>query len=227
MPATATILGRIAEPVLRWTQGGHAVLELSIAATPRRKDRQTGEWADDGAPLWINATLWDAEAEAAAELLRKGDAVIATGTLALETYTTKNGQPGQKIVLRFPKVAKEPRPAPAHGAPANNHPPTHHDDKQNRNHRAQALARSHPQTRPRRRTDNLPHMWRHACMGHKPAARQPRTRPHHPVVARRHEHARQRAHDMQAMQPTTRKRAQQRAKAPPNRHHNNPGSLVT
>ena len=29
MPATATILGRIAEPVLRWTQGGHAVLELS------------------------------------------------------------------------------------------------------------------------------------------------------------------------------------------------------
>lgn len=65
MPATATILGRIAEPVLRWTQGGHAVLELSIAATPRRKDRQTGEWADDGAPLWINATLWDAEAEAA------------------------------------------------------------------------------------------------------------------------------------------------------------------
>ncbi len=125
MPATATILGRIAEPVLRWTQGGHAVLELSIAATPRRKNRQTGDWEDDGAPLWINATLWDAEAEAAHELLRKGDPVIATGTLALETYTTKNGQPGQKIVLRFPKVAKEPRPAPAHGAPANNHPPTH------------------------------------------------------------------------------------------------------
>lgn len=122
MPATATIMGRIAEPVLRWTQGDHAVLELSIAATPRRKDRQTGEWADDGAPLWINATLWDQEAEAAAELLRKGDAVIATGTLALETYTTKNGQPGQKIVLRFPKVAKEPRPAPTHQGQATNAP---------------------------------------------------------------------------------------------------------
>ena len=227
MPATATITGRIAEPVLRWTQGGHAVLELSIAATPRRKDRQTGEWADDGAPLWINATLWDAEAEAAAELLRKGDAVIATGTLALETYTTKNGQPGQKIVLRFPKVAKEPRPAHAHGAPANNHPPTHHDHEPNRNHRTQALARSRPQTRPRRRTNHLPHLRRHARMGHKPATRQPRTRPHHTVVARRHQHPRQRAHDMQAMQPATRKRAQQRAKAPPNRHHNNPGSLVT
>ena len=123
MSATATILGRIAEPVLRWTQGGHAVLELSIAATPRRKNRQTGDWEDDGAPLWINATLWDAEAEAAHELLRKGDPVIATGTLALETYTTKNGQPGQKLMLRFPKVAKEPRPTPTHGAPANNHPP--------------------------------------------------------------------------------------------------------
>lgn len=112
MPTTATITGRIAEPVLRWTQSGHPVLTLSIAATPRRKDRQTGKWTDDGAPLWINATLWDAEAEASAELLRKGDPVIATGTLALETYTTANGQPGQKLILRFPKIAKQPHPTP-------------------------------------------------------------------------------------------------------------------
>ena len=131
MPATATITGRIAEPVLRWTQGGHPVLTLSIAATPRRKDRQTGEWTDDGAPLWINATLWDAEAEASAELLRKGDPVIATGTLALETYTTANGQPGQKLVLRFPKVAKQPHITPAYSTPDNNHPPTHQGQPSN------------------------------------------------------------------------------------------------
>lgn len=124
MPATATITGRIAEPVLRWTQGGHPVLALSIAATPRRKDRQTGEWTDDGAPLWINATLWDQEAENAAEILRKGDAVIATGTLALETYTTANGQPGQKLVLRFPKIAKQPRPPHAGNTPAQTPPPS-------------------------------------------------------------------------------------------------------
>ena len=131
MPVTATVTGRISEPVLRLTQNGHAALALSIAATPRRKNHQTGEWEDDGAPLWINATLWDAEAEAAHELLRKGDPVIATGTLALETYTTANGQPGQKLILRFPKVAKAPRPAPANGAPANNHPPTHQDQPSN------------------------------------------------------------------------------------------------
>lgn len=118
MPATATITGRIAEPTLRWTQNGHAVLAISIAATPRRKNRNTGQWEDDGAPLWINATLWDAEAEAAAELLRKGDHVIATGTLALETYTTANGQPGQKLMLRFPTVAKAPHTQPKPPAPA-------------------------------------------------------------------------------------------------------------
>lgn len=123
MPATATITGHISEPVLRWTQGGHPVLALSIAATPRRKDRQTGEWTDDGAPLWINATLWDAEAEAAHELLRKGDPVIATGTLAIETYTTANDQPGQKLILRFPKVAKAPRPTPLNNTPTQTPPP--------------------------------------------------------------------------------------------------------
>nr|DAY03364.1 MAG TPA: Single stranded DNA binding protein [Caudoviricetes sp.] len=130
MPATATITGHIAEPVLRWTQSGHPVLSLSIGATPRHKNRETGQWEDDGAPLWINATLWDAEAEAGYELLRKGDAVIATGTLALETYTTANSQPGQKLVLRFPKVAKAPRRTPANPASANN-PPTHQDQQGN------------------------------------------------------------------------------------------------
>lgn len=124
MPATATITGRIAEPTLRWTQSGHAVLTLSIAATPRRKNRQTNGWEDDGAPLWINATLWDQEAEAAHELLRKGDPVIATGTLALETYTTANGQPGQKLILRFPKIAKGPRPTPTTYTQQQTPPPT-------------------------------------------------------------------------------------------------------
>lgn len=131
MSATATITGRIAEPILRWTQGGHIALALSIAATPRRKNQQTGAWEDDGAPLWINATLWDAEAEAAHELLRKGDPVIATGTLALETYTTANGQPGQKLTLRFPKVAKAPRPTPTNNASANHHPPTNQNQPNN------------------------------------------------------------------------------------------------
>ena len=124
MPATVTVTGHISEPVLRWTQGGHPVLALSIGATPRRKNRETGQWEDDGATLWINATLWDAEAESAYELLRKGDAVIATGTLAIETYTTANGQPGQKLVLRFPKVAKAPRPTPLNSTPTQTPPPS-------------------------------------------------------------------------------------------------------
>lgn len=124
MPATATITGHISEPVLRWTQSGHSVLSLSIGATPRRKNRETGQWEDDGAPLWINATLWDQDAEDAAEILRKGDAVIATGTLALETYTTANGQPGQKLVLRFPKIAKQLRPTHAGNTPAQTPPPS-------------------------------------------------------------------------------------------------------
>ena len=103
MTVQATITGRIAEPKLVYTASGRPVLDLSVAATPRKKDRNTDEWSDDGAPFWVSVPVWGDEAERLNEVLRKGDQVSFTATLALEAFQKRDGSDGQKVVARFPK----------------------------------------------------------------------------------------------------------------------------
>lgn len=103
MTVNATIQGRIAEPELKYTQGGKAVLDLRICATPRKKDRDSGEWSDDGSELWVSAPFWGDEAERLAEVLTRGDQVTVTGSVAQEEFTRRDGGQGQKLVVRFPK----------------------------------------------------------------------------------------------------------------------------
>ena len=103
MTVQATITGRIAEPKLVYTASGRPVLDLSVAATPRKKDRNTDEWSDDGAPFWVSVPVWGDEAERLNEVLRKGDQVSFAATLALEAFQKRDGSDGQKVVARFPK----------------------------------------------------------------------------------------------------------------------------
>lgn len=109
MTCETTIKGTISEPDLRYTQTGKTLLELGICCTPRRKNKNTNQWEDDGAPLWINATLWDDDADRYGDLLHKGDRIIATGTLAREEYTRNDNTKGEKLLLRFPKIAIVPK----------------------------------------------------------------------------------------------------------------------
>ncbi len=109
MTCETTIKGTISEPDLRYTPNGTPLLEIGICCTPRRKNKTTNEWEDDGAPLWINATLWDDDAETYTDLLHKGDRIIATGTLAREEYTRNDNTKGEKLFLRFPKIAIVPK----------------------------------------------------------------------------------------------------------------------
>ncbi|MDN5964360.1 MAG: single-stranded DNA-binding protein [Actinomyces sp.] len=104
MALTAQAVGHIAEPDLKFTNSGKAVLELRINVTLRRKDRQTGDWSDDGAPNWVSATFWQSEAERLAEILHKGDKVTIIGTLVKETYQKRDGGEGGKDILRYPTL---------------------------------------------------------------------------------------------------------------------------
>lgn len=125
MSMSTITTGRIAEPELRFTGNGKALLELRVAATRSQKDKQTGQWSDDGAPLWVAATFWEDEAQRLADALHKGDQVTVSGDLVLEEYQKRDGTPGQKHVVRFPRflgvVPKRTRQAPQ---PANTPPPT-------------------------------------------------------------------------------------------------------
>ena len=109
MTCETTIKGTISEPAVRYTQTGKTLLELGICCTPRRKNKTTSQWEDDGAPLWISATLWGDDADTYGDLLHKGDRIIATGTLAREEFTRNDGGKGEKLFLRFPKIALVPK----------------------------------------------------------------------------------------------------------------------
>ena len=104
MSTRITVTGNLGqEPELRFTQQGKAVLEVSVNGTRSQKDKQTGQWSDDGAPLWVAAAFWEDEAQRLAGALHKGDQVTVSGDLVLEEYQKRDGTPGQKHVLRFPR----------------------------------------------------------------------------------------------------------------------------
>ena len=119
MAARTTVtgnLGRDAE--LRWTPSGSPVLELSIGCTPRKRvTRDSDQWEDDGAPLWINAPIWGQQAEALAEAnLTQGTKVTAEGVLKRRTYDRRDGGQGEALELvgaRFLGVIPKGKPRDA------------------------------------------------------------------------------------------------------------------
>ena len=104
MSTRITVTGNVGqEPELRFTQQGKAVLEVSVNGTRSQKDKQTGQWSDDGGQLWVRASFWERDAEHLASFLHKGDKVTISGDLVVEEYTTRDGTAGSKLVVRYPK----------------------------------------------------------------------------------------------------------------------------
>lgn len=80
-----------ADPELRFTSGGDAVANFTVADTPRKFNKQTNEWEDAGETLFVRASIWREDAEAAAEGLKRGQKVTVTGKLKQRSYD-KDGQ---------------------------------------------------------------------------------------------------------------------------------------
>ena len=100
MALTAYITGNLGQDSeLKFLQSGQAVLEVSVACTPRRKDKNTGEWQDDGDPLWVRIPVWGEEAERLVEHLRKGTRISCHGTLVRRVYTKRDGTTGESLEL--------------------------------------------------------------------------------------------------------------------------------
>ena len=100
MSAHTYVVGNIGQqPDQRFTASGTNTLTFSVGCTPRRKDKDSGQWDDDGAPLWITITLWGEEAERWAEVLNKGDRISVNGTLKRRTYERRDGGQGESLEL--------------------------------------------------------------------------------------------------------------------------------
>jgi single-strand DNA-binding protein len=110
---TITVVGNLtADPDLRSTSTGVAVLDFTVASTPRVYDRESGEWRD-GDTLFLRCSLWRQAAENAANSLTKGTRVIVQGRLKQRSFETKEGDKRTVVELDVDAIGPELRYASA------------------------------------------------------------------------------------------------------------------
>ena len=73
------------EPRFRITANGISNLSMRVAYTPRRVDRETGEWTD-GTTSFVSVVCWRTLADNVAKCLHKGEPVVVKGRLQVRPY---------------------------------------------------------------------------------------------------------------------------------------------
>jgi single-strand DNA-binding protein len=77
-----------ADPELKYTQGGQAVLKLRLACTERYVDK-SGERKDR--TEWVSVVMWGNRAEALGKILQKGRPLYIEGRLQTSSWDDKDG----------------------------------------------------------------------------------------------------------------------------------------
>ncbi len=95
------LLGNLgADPELRFTKGGQAVMQLRIATTERFKD-QSGNWTDR--TEWHSVVVWGKRAEGLSKILRKGSSIFVEGSLRTTNWE-KDGQKHYKTEVNAREI---------------------------------------------------------------------------------------------------------------------------
>jgi len=98
-----TVIGNLTgDPELRFIQSGAAVVNFTVASTPRTFDRQSNEWKD-GDTLFMRCSLWREAAENVAESLTKGMRVVVLGRLVSRSWEA-NGEKRTVMELQVDEV---------------------------------------------------------------------------------------------------------------------------
>lgn len=90
-----------ADPELRFTQGGQAVLNMRLAATESYldKDKVKQERTE-----WANCVLWGKRGEALAKFLTKGSKIFVEGGLRTSSYEDKDGVKRYKTEIHVSEI---------------------------------------------------------------------------------------------------------------------------
>ena len=104
LPAITATGNLTRDPELRFLADGTPVASLTVACSKSKKD-DAGNW-QTLATVYLDCNLWRADAETAAEQLRKGDRVIVTGSLNVRDWEGKDGKRGKSVEVDYPTVAK-------------------------------------------------------------------------------------------------------------------------
>lgn len=108
-----TIVGNVvADPELRHTQAGLAVVNFRVATTPRTYDKDKSEWVD-GEAMFLTCSCWREFAENVAASLSKGTRVIVQGRLVSKKFKDKDGNDRASIELEVEAVGPDLRLASA------------------------------------------------------------------------------------------------------------------
>ena len=107
-----TVVGNLTgDPELRFIQSGAAVVNFTVASTPRTFDRQANEWKD-GDTLFMRCSMWREPAENVAESLTKGMRVIVVGRLVSRSWEA-NGEKRTVMEMQVDEVGPSLRYATA------------------------------------------------------------------------------------------------------------------
>ena len=81
----ACLLGRLGrDPDVKFTQGGQAVANFSVAINNKWKDQTTGDPKEH--TEWVNVVAWGALAETCGKHLQKGSQVYVEGPIQTQQY---------------------------------------------------------------------------------------------------------------------------------------------
>ena len=92
------LLGRVgADPEMKYTQGGTAVVQLRLATDRARKN------AEDTTD-WHTIVVWDRLAEAVNQYVEKGQRLYVSGRLAQNSWTGDDGQRRSRTEIHAQEV---------------------------------------------------------------------------------------------------------------------------
>ena len=116
------LLGNLgADPELRMTSGGQAVLKLRLATSETYLDRNK---VRQERTEWHSVVVWGKRGEALSKILSKGSRIFVEGGLRTSSYDDKDGNKryrtevvANNIILSGGGGRGGPRPAESHGGP--------------------------------------------------------------------------------------------------------------
>ncbi|WP_328442835.1 single-stranded DNA-binding protein [Amycolatopsis sp. NBC_00438] len=110
---TMTIIGNLTDdPTSRFFDSGSFVTNFTVASTPRKLNRATGEW-EDGDALFLRCNAWGQLGENIVNSLRKGHRVMVQGRLQQRSYTAKDDEKRTVLELNVDEVGPTLRYATA------------------------------------------------------------------------------------------------------------------
>jgi len=106
-PTQFTTVGNVTkDPELRYTGGGVAVVDFTVAVTPRSFNKDTNEWEDGKTSFWP-CTAWRELAENIAATFSKGMRVLVSGEATIDSWDDEDGNKRSKPVIQVDSAGPE------------------------------------------------------------------------------------------------------------------------